>query len=904
MEKTYDPQSIQDKFQQHWAHKQSFTTSLESSTSEVTSPYCIMLPPPNVTGSLHMGHAFQHTIMDILIRSHKMRGEHVLWQAGTDHAGIATQMVVERMLAKEGISRHDLGREQFLEKVWQWKAQSGGTITSQMKELGTAIDWSRERFTMDEGLSEAVTKVFVELYNKGQIYRGKRLVNWDPVLGTAVSDLEVIATPEMGKMYYVRYPFTDGSGYMHIATTRPETILADGALAVNPEDERFTQYIGKYVHVPLTDRTIPVIADEYVDSAFGTGCVKITPAHDFNDWEVGMRHEMEVINLMTPDAKMNENCPDAYTGLDRFDAREQIIKDLEAAELLEKIEPHELKRPRGDRTGAVIEPYLTDQWFVDTSEMAKKARKVVEDKEIRFIPENWEKTYFNWLDNIEDWCISRQIWWGHRIPAYFDNEGNIYVAQSLEAAREQAGGVELTQDEDVLDTWFSSALWPFSTLGWPEENDYFKTFYPTSVLVTGFDIIFFWVARMVMFGLEFTGKIPFKEIYMTGLVRDSHGDKMSKSKGNVLDPLDIINGITLKALLEKRTTGMMQPELAEKIKKQTKAEFPQGIKALGADALRFNFAATASFGRDIKFDLDRVEGYRNFCNKLWNASRFVFSNITDLSTYSEHTNTPTTFDNWIISRLERVKTQVHEYREAYRFDLMSKELYEFVWHDYCDWYLEFSKATIDNSTTGYTLMRVLKEILQLLHPIIPYITEEIYTTFNTGELLSDTTYVPANQAAIDTQAETDVAFIQECILGIRKIRADMNIAPNKALMTYTQHAPEVVATYAHVIMKVAKLSGIAPLADTTAEYATAVVENTIISIPLAGLVDVEAEINRLNKEIEKLEQQIAISNNKLANEKFVTHAKPEVVATERERLLMHTEKQGELITQRKKIKAL
>ncbi|HAO98009.1 MAG TPA: valine--tRNA ligase, partial [Gammaproteobacteria bacterium] len=676
-----------------------------------------------------MGHAFQHTIMDVLTRYHRGKGEQTLWQPGTDHAGIATQMVVERQLAAQDITRHDVGREKFIEKIWDWKEHSGGTITSQMRRLGASVDWERERFTMDEGLSDAVHKVFIQLYNEGLIYRGKRLVNWDPVLHTAVSDLEVISTEEQGSLWHMRYPITDTNEIMVVATTRPETMLGDSAVAVHPEDKRYTHLIGKTIDLPLTDRKITIIADDYVDMEFGTGCVKITPAHDFNDYEMGQRHNLDVINILTDDAKINDTVKSAYAGMDRFDARKQMVKDLDDQGLLEKIEPHTLMVPRGDRTHSVIEPYMTDQWFVKVAPLAKPAIDAVKNGDIRFIPENWNKTYFNWMDNIQDWCISRQIWWGHRIPAWYDNDGNIYVADSLEEAQAQAGeGVALRQDEDVLDTWFSSALWPFSTLGWPEKTPQLSRFYPTNVLVTGFDIIFFWVARMIMFGLKFAGDVPFKDIYITGLIKDGQGQKMSKSKGNVLDPIDLIDGISLDDLLVKRTQGMMQPEMAKKIKKQTQGEFPDGIPSFGTDALRFTFAALASFGRDIKFDLKRVEGYRNFCNKLWNASRFVLmklegDNIDTKASLS-------TSDEWILSRLQATKLNVEKHLKDYRLDLMSHELYEFVWHDYCDWYLELSKPLLaDDKTkagTQATLLKVLNEILTLLHPIIPFITEEIY----------------------------------------------------------------------------------------------------------------------------------------------------------------------------------
>ncbi|MEE9446442.1 MAG: valine--tRNA ligase, partial [Arenicellales bacterium] len=750
--KSYQPAEIEQDWYQYWEENGHFAPS----NNPDAEPYCIMIPPPNVTGRLHMGHAFQDTIMDTLIRYHRMKGDNTLWQAGSDHAGIATQMVVERLINQEGKTRHDYGREAFTEKVWEWKEESGNTITQQLRRMGASLDWENERFTMDDGLSESVKDVFVRLFDMGIIYRGKRLVNWDPVLLTAVSDLEVINEDEDGFMYHVRYAFVDGDApedraYMEIATTRPETILADGALAVHPDDERYESLLGKRVHVPMTDRIIPIIADEYVDPEFGTGCVKITPAHDFNDWEVGTRHDMEIINLLTPDAKMNDNAPEAYRGLDRFDARDQIIKDLQAADLMVKIEKHSLKRPRGDRSGSVIEPYLTDQWYVDLTRetlddgrpggkaiITDPALEVVRSGKINFVPENWENTYFQWLENIQDWCVSRQIWWGHRIPAWYDDAGKAYVAESEEAVREKynlAPGFNLRQDNDVLDTWFSSALWPFSTLGWPEQTERLSTFYPTSVLVTGFDIIFFWVARMIMAGVVFMEEIPFHEVYIHGLVRDSHGQKMSKSKGNVLDPIDLIDGIELEALLKKRTEGMMQPHLREKIAQQTKDDFPDGIVAYGTDALRFTFAAMATNGRDINFSTGRIEGYRNFCNKIWNAARFVLMNTEGKDCAADHDNYElTTVDHWIISRLQYAETEVVRGFEAYRFDRSSTAIYEFIWNEYCDWYLELTKPVLNSDDTSdaikagtrRTLLRVLETAMRLAHPIMPYITEEIW----------------------------------------------------------------------------------------------------------------------------------------------------------------------------------
>ncbi len=912
MEKTYNPEQIESKYRSLWEGENLFSSDLNS-----TSPnaYCIMLPPPNVTGSLHMGHAFQHTIMDILTRYHRGKGEQTLWQPGTDHAGIATQMVVERQLAAKDITRHDVGREKFIEKIWDWKEQSGGTITSQMRRMGASVDWEKERFTMDDGLSNAVKKVFIQLHKEGLIYRGKRLVNWDPVLHTAVSDLEVISTEEQGSLWHMRYPITDTDEVMVVATTRPETMLGDSAVAVHPDDERYAHLVGKTINLPLTDRKIPIIADDYVDMDFGTGCVKITPAHDFNDYEMGQRHNLEVINILTDDAKINDTVKSTYTGMDRFVARKQIVKDLDEQGLLEKIDPHKLMVPRGDRSNAVIEPYLTDQWFVKVAPLAQPAIDAVKKGEIRFIPENWDKTYYNWMENIEDWCISRQIWWGHRIPAWYDENGNIFVADSLEEAQKQAGeGVMLRQDEDVLDTWFSSALWPFSTLGWPEKTPDLARFYPTDVLVTGFDIIFFWVARMIMFGLKFTGEVPFKDIYITGLIKDGQGQKMSKSKGNVLDPIDLIDGISLEDLLKKRTQGMMQPKMAEKIKKQTKKEFSDGIPAFGTDALRFTFAALASFGRDIKFDLKRVEGYRNFCNKLWNASRFV---LMKLEGETIDTNAKlSTADEWILSRLQDTKTKVEKHLKDYRLDLMSQELYEFVWGDYCDWYLELSKPLLaDEKTkagTQATLIKVLNEMVTLLHPIIPFITEEIFEQCNTildkdNQSLITQAYPQVESQLISEQSEMEIKWLQTFILGIRQIRGEMNIPPNKPLNCFVQNfnkTDEVYLNkYINILNTLSKMATIDKLAtnDEAPESATALVGEMKILIPLAGLIDKEQEAARLNKEIEKLEKQKMVSEGKLNNKKFVSSAPEAIVNTEKERLASTESAITDLSEQLKKI---
>ena len=895
MEKTYNPELIEQKYRELWEKGDLFSSNTNSSSKEAFS---IVLPPPNVTGSLHMGHAFQHTIMDVYTRYNRSKGNQTLWQPGTDHAGIATQMVVERQLSMDNISRHDLGREKFTEKVWDWKSQSGGTITSQMRRLGTSVDWDRERFTMDESLSQAVRKVFIELYNEGLIYRGKRLVNWDPVLLTAVSDLEVISKEESGYLWHIKYQVVDSKEILVVATTRPETMLGDSAVAVHPDDERYQHLIGKSINLPLSNRQIPIIADDYVDMEFGTGCVKITPAHDFNDYEIGQRHNLEVINILTDDAKINSNAPVQYQDLDRFEARKTIIADLEKQNLIEKIDPHTLMVPRGDRTNSIIEPYMTDQWFVKVKPLAEPAIEAVKNGSIRFVPENWEKTYFNWMENIEDWCISRQIWWGHRIPAWYDKEGNYYVADSLEEAQIQAGiGVKLTQDEDVLDTWFSSALWPFSTLGWPEKTPELSRFYPTSVLVTGFDIIFFWVARMIMFGLKFANDVPFRDIYITGLIKDGNGQKMSKSKGNVLDPIDLIDGINLEDLLEKRTQGMMQPKLAEKIKKQTQKEFPNGIPSFGTDAIRFTFTALASFGRDIKFDLKRVEGYRNFCNKLWNASRFVLMNLESkkINIQAELSSQ----DRWILSRLQHVKIEVQKHLSDYRLDLMSQTLYEFVWHDYCDWYLELSKPLLEDNQTREgcesTLIKVLTETLVLLHPIIPFITEEIFEqsqkilSKSHDKLISQPFPEPENHL-IDDDSEKEIDWLKNFILGIRKIRGEMNIPPGKPLPCYIKNYSvqdkDYIERSKSILSTIAKLDSINLLSqsDEEDESAIALVGEMKILIPLAGLIDKGAEQDRLNKEIEKLIKLKSQFSAKLSNEKFVKGAPEAVVNNEKEKL--------------------
>jgi len=909
MEKHFDPQSIETKWYQIWENRGYFKP--QPSTTGKT--YRIMIPPPNVTGSLHMGHAFQDTIMDTLTRYHRMRGDETLWQPGTDHAGIATQMVVERQLAAKGLSRHDLGRDTFTQKIWEWKAESGGTITQQLRRLGASPDWSRERFTMDDGLSNAVKEVFVKLYEEGLIYRGKRLVNWDPVLHTAVSDLEVLSEEEMGSLWHMRYPLSDGSGHLVVATTRPETLFGDQAVAVHPDDERYQSLIGQTITLPLVGREIPIIADDYVDMEFGTGCVKITPAHDFNDYEIGKRHNLPLLNIMTIDAALNEAVPEKYQGLDRYEARKQAIKDLESADLIEKIEPHKLMVPRGDRTHAVIEPFLTDQWYVAVQELAKPAIDAVKNGDIEFVPKNWENTYFEWMNNLQDWCISRQIWWGHRIPAWYDDNGKVYVARTEEEVRRQYQldpSINLVQDDDVLDTWFSSALWTFSTLGWPKNTPELKKFHPTSVLVTGFDIIFFWVARMIMMTLKFTNQVPFKQVYVHGLVRDGEGQKMSKSKGNVLDPIDLIDGIDLESLVAKRTTGMMQPEKSTAIEKATRKQFAQGIDAYGTDALRFTFASLASTGRDIRFDLNRCEGYRNFCNKLWNATRYVLMNTEGQDTGKDESlqTSLSLADRWIISKLQKVEADVAKHFNQYRFDLAANSLYEFTWNEYCDWYLELVKPILNSNTstkaeqrgTRQTLVSVLETILRLLHPITPYITEEAWQSVaplagKTGKTIMLQPYPESNEDLIDPVAERELEWVKQFIMGVRKIRSEMDIAPSKKLdillANLNEQDQQWLSQNKTSLTTLAKLNTLTQLDNeqSAPESAVTLVGEMKILIPMAGLIDKTAELNRLNKEIQKLEADIQRVTNKLSNESFIAKA-PEAVVEKEKLKLVETEK--------------
>ena len=897
MEKTYDPHAIETRWYAQWEASEYFAPRGDG------TPYCIMIPPPNVTGSLHMGHAFQDTIMDALTRFHRMEGNNTLWQAGSDHAGIATQMVVERQLAAAGESREALGRDAFVEKIWEWKEHSGGTISRQLRRLGTSLDWEHERFTMDEGLSEAVLETFVRLYDEDLIYRGKRLVNWDPKLGTAISDLEVVSEEEDGFLWHIRYPVegSDGENVV-VATTRPETMLGDTAVAVHPEDDRYRHLIGKTLVLPLTGRTIPVIADDYVDPEFGSGCVKITPAHDFNDYAVGQRHSLEMINVFNDDATINENAPSDFHGLDRYVARERVVAALKAAGLLERTDPHKLMVPRGDRTQSVIEPYLTDQWFVRAEPLAKPAIEAVENGNIRFVPQNWEKTYFEWMRNIEDWCISRQLWWGHRIPAWYDHAGNIYVGRNEAEARARHGldeNVHLSQDEGVLDTWFSSALWPFSTLGWPEDSERLRTFYPTSVLVTGFDIIFFWVARMIMMGLKFMGDVPFKEVYIHGLVRDADGAKMSKSKGNILDPLDLIDGIELEPLVEKRTTGLMQPEAAPKIKEATIRQFPDGIPAYGTDALRFTFCSLATSGRDVRFDLGRIEGYRNFCNKIWNASRFVLMNTEGHDLSAE--GTLSLSDRWIRSRLGRTVSQVRESMAGYRFDHAAQAIYDFTWNEYCDWYVELAKAVLNDNDaseaakqgTRRTLIDVLERLLRVLHPLMPFISEEVWQRVaplagRDGRTIMLEPY-PVSED-IDDEAEAETEWVKGFVLGIRQIRGETGIPPSKRVAVLLQGGREEDHTRLdrsrRLIESLARVDTIEWIgADTEApESAMALLGELRILLPLAGLVDVEAELARLSRELERNSKDRDKAQKKLANENFVARAPAEVVQKEKVRL--------------------
>ncbi len=917
MDKSYRPEDIEQRIYARWEENGWFAPQGDG------APYCIMIPPPNVTGTLHMGHAFQDTIMDALTRYHRMRGHRALWQPGMDHAGIATQMVVERLLNAEGKTKHDLGREQFIERVWQWKEESGGQIAQQTRRLGASVDWSRDRFTMDEGCSAAVRKVFIDLYEEGLIYRGKRLVNWDPVLHTALSDLEVLTDDEAGHLWHFRYPLASGDGHLVVATTRPETMLGDSAVAVHPDDERYEALVGQDIVLPIVGRHIPVIADEYVDPEFGTGCVKITPAHDFNDYEIGERHGLPVYNILTDDAALNDEVPERYRGLDRFVAREKIVAEFQELGLLERIENYTVKIPRGDRSHAVVEPYLTDQWYVKIEPLAKPAIEAVESGRIRFVPENWSKTYFEWMYNIQDWCISRQLWWGHRVPAWYDGDGNVYVGEDEADVRKRHGladSVALVQDNDVLDTWFSSALWPFSTLGWPEKTDALAEFYPGNVLVTGFDIIFFWVARMIMMGIKFMGDVPFHEVYIHGLIRDQDGQKMSKSKGNVLDPLDLIDGIDLEALVAKRTAGMMQDHLAPKIEEATRKHFPDGIDAYGCDALRMTFASLATTGRDIRFDVGRIEGYKNFCNKLWNAARYVLMNTESIDDGKIELSAA---DCWIRARFDRATRDMHRHIATYRLDLAAQAIYEFTWHEFCDWYLELSKPVLQSEAsspaqqrgTRRTLIDMLEAILRLLHPLMPFITEELWEPVARradigGDTIMLRPYPEPDDNAADDEAVADIEWVRQFILGIRQIRGEMDISPGKALPVKLLHAGESdrarAQRHALLLQHVGRVESIEILADDEQPpvAATALLGDLRLLVPMKGLIDVTAERERLDKQVEKTRAELARAHGKLGNENFVNNAPAAVVTQERERVVEFEKTLSQLTEQLQKLDEL
>ncbi len=922
MEKTFQPADIEHHWYQKWEESGYFAPSGEGPS------YSIMIPPPNVTGSLHMGHGFQETLMDTLIRYHRMEGMDTLWQVGTDHAGIATQMVVERQLEAAGTSRQALGREAFTEKVWEWKEESGGTITRQLRRMGASMDWSRERFTMDPGMSAAVQEVFIRLFREGLIYRGNRLVNWDPALHTAVSDLEVVSEEEDGHLWHFRYPLSSSDGHLVVATTRPETMLGDTAVAVHPEDERYRELIGGTVNLPLTGRTISIIADKYVDPEFGTGCVKITPAHDFNDYEMGVRHDLDMINILTEDAAIADSAPEAYRGLSREEARKRVVADLDALGLLEKIEDHKLKVPRGDRSGVIIEPFLTAQWYVDAKMLAEPAIAAVENGSISFVPKQWENTYFAWMRDIQDWCISRQLWWGHRIPAWYDDAGNIYVGAdeaSVRSEHDLAADLPLRQDEDVLDTWFSSGLWTFATLGWPEETPELQRYHPSSVLVTGFDIIFFWVARMIMMTLHLRKEVPFHTVYVHGLVRDAEGQKMSKSKGNVLDPIDLIDGIDLEALVAKRTAGMMQPKLAKKIEKATRKEFPEGLNAYGTDALRFTYCSLASTGRDIKFDVGRIEGYRNFCNKIWNAARYVLMHCEAADCGAEESRTVelSLADRWIISRLQETERDVRDGIARYRFDLASQAIYEFIWNEYCDWYLELSKPVLwdDNASadaqagTRQTLIRVLETTLRMAHPFMPFITEEIWQRVaplagKSGPTIMLQSYPRPDEGKLDTAANADIEWVKGVIVGVRNIRGEMNIPPSTPLPLLLRNGDETdrerLARNKQYLIKLAKLDSAVWLEPDAPvpPASTQLVGSMEVLVPMAGLIDVDAEVERLQKEIDRLDGELGRVRGKLGNSNFVARAPTEVVAKEEEKLTALEQARAQLAKQVEQVRAL
>jgi valyl-tRNA synthetase len=938
MDKSFEPRAVEEKWRAAWEGIGAFRAGQHVAGDGV--PYAIMLPPPNVTGTLHMGHGFQHSVMDMLTRHARMSGMDTLWQPGTDHAGIATQMVVERNLKQAGQpSRAELGREKFLDKVWEWKKYSGDTIEGQIQRLGQSVDWSRKAFTMDPAYSKAVVEHFVRLHEDGLIYRGKRLVNWDPVLQTAISDLEVVNEEENGKLWHFRYPLADGSGCLVVATTRPETMLGDTAVAVHPEDERYRHLVGKTVRLPLVGREIPIIADDYVDKEFGTGVVKITPAHDFNDYAIGQRHQLPLINIFTPTAHLNEDVPAVYRGLERYPARKKIVADLEALGLVEKIDDHKLKVPRGDRTGAVLEPYLTDQWFVDLTRktlpdgrpggwaaIVDPAIKAVESGRIRFVPDNWKTTYFHWLNNIQDWCISRQLWWGHRIPAWYDEAGRVYVGRSEEEVRAKHGiaaSMALRQDEDVFDTWFSSDIWPLATLGWPEPTPELKKYYPSAVLVTGFDIIFFWVARMVMMGCYFMdGEVPFRDVFITGLVRDPEGNKMSKSKGNVLDPLDVVDGISLEDLVKKRTTGLMKPETAPKIEAKTRKDYPKGIAPVGVDALRFTFAALCTQGRDIRFDAGRAEGYRNFCNKIWNAARYVLMNCEgqDCGQEAARPVVLTTADRWIISRLQKVENECAQHFADYRLDLLAQTLYQFIWNEYCDWYLELSKPALQSGDdaekrgTRRTLVRVLETWLRLLHPLMPFITEEIWQRVAPlagmqGDSIMLQPYPKAQLVKIDESAEADIEWLKAFILGLRQIRGEMDVSPGKSLPVLLVNASVTdverirrLRSSLEFLARIEDLNFLEP-DEQAPQAATALLGTMKILVPLAGLIDKDAELARLGRQIAKLESDLGKTEVRVANPNF--GKAPEAVQAQAQAMLAkQREDLQTLRTQEARIRAL
>jgi valyl-tRNA synthetase len=919
MDKAYSPAEIETRIYAQWESRGYFAPSGKGPA------FSIVIPPPNVTGTLHMGHAFQDTIMDALTRFHRMRGFDTLWQPGTDHAGIATQMVVERQLNAAGQSRLELGREAFVARVWQWKETSGGMIAKQMRRLGASVDWQRDVFTLDPAMSLKVTEVFVRLYEDGLIYRGKRLVNWDPILKTALSDLEVVADEETGSLWHLRYPLSEGPGYLVVATTRPETMLGDAAVAVHPDDERYRHLVGRKVRLPLTERELPIIADAYVDPTFGSGCVKITPAHDFNDYELGQRHNLPMINIMTLDAALNDSVPRPYQGLDRFAAREKILADLDALGLIERIEPHKLTVPRGDRSNAILEPLLTDQWFVDIKPLAAPAIRAVEEGHVRFVPETWTGVYYDWMHKIRDWCISRQLWWGHRIPAWYDSEGRCYVARSEADVRRTHGlGPELPlrQDDDVLDTWFSSALWPFSTLGWPEKTPALQTYYPTSVLVTGFDIIFFWVARMMMMGLKFAGDVPFRRVYIHGLIRDQDGQKMSKSKGNVIDPLDIVDGISLDALLEKRTAGLMQPQMKSSIEKATRKQFPQGIAAYGTDALRLCFARLATQSRDLRFDMAKVEEYRNFCNKLWNASRYVLMNAENQNLAAAGAEFSLA-DRWIHSRLVDMLGRIEAGFADYRLDAVANALYEFTWHEFCDWYVELSKAVLQSDSasdaakrgTRLTLVHTLEVLLRAMHPLAPFISEEIWQRVRVvagvaGETIMHAEFPRAESMTADRQAEPEMRWVMDFVLGVRQIRGEMDIPWTRKLEVLLQNASardlEYLGRNLHYLVRLAGVEGPRALKEGEAApiSAVALLGNLEILVPMKGLIDPAAELERLAKRLRKAEVDMSKLEAKLSNSQFAKNAPPDIVAKDQQRLEELRTEIGQLSAQTARVSKL